>query len=314
MRICLLTEYFYPDQAGGTPQVLSNLSRFWHDEIGDVQLEVITSANLYRGEQTDLPRFDNWNGIRIFRLRTPKSNRPSTLLRLLAGAAFSFATLLKLLRRPKPDVVLVVTNPPTLPLAAKLYSRLRGVPYVYLVHDLYPDVATALGVLPRESRVALAFHAAQRGWLHGAARVVVLGRCMRDYLTEFYELSADKIAVVTNWSDEKRITPRSTDTDFRRAHGLTGFVALYAGGFGQYQNFDAILDAAAILEREGVAATWVFVGEGARKEAIQSRIAAGLSSVRLFPFVPDEAFAGDARTRRGGARRAVEVLQHPRVG
>ncbi len=291
MKVCLLSEYFYPDRAGGTPQVLSNLSRFLRDNYGDVELEVITSTNLYRGAQTKLARFENWGGIRIFRLNTPKSNRPSTLLRLLAGAAFSGATLLKLLRRPRPDVVFVVTNPPTLPLAAKIYGRLRGVPYVYLVHDLYPDVATALGVLPKAGRVARLFHAAQRSWLHGAARVVVLGRCMRDYLSEFYELPPARVEVIPNWSDESLIAPLPKETAFRRAHGLTGFVALYAGGFGQYQNFETILDAAAILQREGAGVTWVFVGEGARREQIEARIAGGLSSVRLLPFVPNGEFS-----------------------
>lgn len=285
MRICLLIEYFHPDDTGGSPTVLSHLARFLKDSYGDVQLDVITSTNWYRGEAAPLARFENWDGVRIFRLKTPRSNRPSTLLRLLAGAAFSGAALLKMLRRSRPDVVLIVTNPPTIPLAAGLYGRLKGVPYVYLVHDLYPDLATALGVLPRQSRVARAFHRLQRGWLHGASRVVVLGRCMRDYLATNYALDADKIEVITNWSDEQAIRVRDKNTRFRAQNDLSGFVVLYAGGFGQYQNFDCILDAAKLLAGEEV--LWVFVGEGARKADIAARIEAeGLSQVRLLPFVP----------------------------
>lgn len=291
MKICLISEYFYPDNAGGTPAVLSHLSRYLKDNVAGVQLDVITSTSLYRGEANSLPRFENWKGIRIFRLQTPKSNRPSTLLRLLAGAAFSFATLLKLLRRSRPDVLFIVTNPPTLPLAVQIYSRLKGVPYIYLIHDLYPDLAVALNVLPREHPVARAFHVAQRSWLHGAGRVVVIGRCMRDYLQSNYGVPADKIEVITNWSDGETIQPRDKDTNFRRVNGLSGFVVLYAGGFGQYQNFDCILDAAKLLNDES-AITWVFVGEGARKNSIGARIEREkLTNVRLLPFVPDAEFA-----------------------
>ncbi|BCM88561.1 hypothetical protein IAD21_00394 [Abditibacteriota bacterium] len=291
MKICLISEYFYPDSAGGTPMVLSHLTRYLQDTAPDIQFDVITSTNLYRGEANSLVRFENWRGIRIFRLQTPKSNRPSTLLRLLAGAAFSFATLLKLLRRSRPDLLFIVTNPPTLPLAAQIYSRLKGVPYVYLVHDLYPDLAVALGVLPREHPIARAFHHAQRGWLHSARRVVVLGRCMRDYLATNYGLPADKIEVITNWSDANAIQPRDKNTEFRQNNGLSGFVVLYAGGFGQYQNFDCILDAAKLLGPDA-GVTWVFVGDGARKNDIAARIdREKLDNVRLLPFVPDAEFA-----------------------
>ncbi len=291
MKICLISEYFYPDSAGGTPTVLSHLARHLKDNFADVQLDVITSTSLYRGEANSLVRFENWRGVHISRLQTPKSNRPSTLLRLLAGAAFSGAVLLKLLRRSRPDLLFIVTNPPTLPLAALVYARLKGVPYVYLVHDLYPDVAVALGVLPREHPIARAFHRFQRGWLHGAGRVVVLGRCMRDYLTTNYDVSADKIEVITNWSDAETIRPRDKNTEFRRKNNLTGLVVLYAGGFGQYQNFDCILDAAKLLGNE-LPVTWVFVGEGARKADIAARIERDkLANVRLLPFVPDTEFA-----------------------
>lgn len=291
MKICLLIEYFHPDNTGGSPTVLSHLARFLKDNYPDVQLDVIASTNLYRSEATTLARFENWDGIRIFRLKTPKSNRPSTLLRLAAGAAFSLAAGLKLLRSSRPDVLFIVTNPPTIPLAARFYGRLKGVPTVYLVHDLYPDLALALGVLPRQSRVARVFSRAQRSWLHGARRVVVIGRCMRDYLRDTYDLPASQIEVITNWSDGNAIQVRDKNTEFRRSNGLAGFVVLYAGGFGQYQNFDCILDAAKEFQAQNLPVTWVFVGEGPRKPDIAARIEnERLANVRLLPFVTDTQF------------------------
>lgn len=292
MKICLITEYFHPDNTGGTPTVLSHLASFLNENYADVRIDVITSTNLYRGEAKDLPRFDNWQGIRIFRLRTPKSNRPSTALRLAAGLAFSGAVFWKLLRRSRPDLLFIVTNPPTLPLAVKAYSRLKRVPYVYLVHDLYPDIAVALQLLPTESRPAHLLRRLQRDWLHGASKVVVLGRCMQDYLAQHYDLPSESVEVITNWSNGDSIQPRGKDTQFRRKNGLSGFVVLYAGGFGQYQNFDCILDAAKLLTKEDGEITFVFVGEGARKEHINMRIEhEKLDNVRLLPFVPDTEFA-----------------------
>ena len=290
MNVLLVSEYFYPDQTGGTGTVVSELARVLHDEEG-VTMSALTSVHLYRGEAPrPLATRDNWKGIRIARLRTPKSNRPSTPLRLAAGLLFTARAFLKLLRLPRPDLLFVVTNPPTVPMAVRLYSRLRRVPYVYLVHDLFPDVAVALSALSKESKLAKLWGAFQRQWLHGAARVIVLGRDMKAHLTRAYGLSPDKIEVITNWSDPTRIVPLPRETRFRAQHGLSGTVVLYAGNFGQYQDFDTLLNAAKLTRDADV--TWVFVGEGAKKEYLTRRIAdEGISNARMFPFVPGDAFA-----------------------
>lgn len=292
MRICLISEYFYPDNAGGTGAVLSNLARYLQDEYPDLQLDVITSRNLYRGEADSLPLHENWDGINICRLQTPKSNRPSAALRLAAGTLFTAAAFRKLALRPRYDLLFVVTSPPMLPMAVRAF-RQRRTPYVYLIHDLYPNVATALGVLSPESTIGRFFGRLQHGWLHGAHKTVVLGSCMRDYLARHYSLPGEKVEVITNWADDKEILSLPKTTRFRQQHQLTGKIVLYAGNFGKYQNFDNILDAAKLLlktpghtQDNAEKITFVFVGDGARKEYLTKRVQEeNISNIRLFPFV-----------------------------
>jgi glycosyltransferase involved in cell wall biosynthesis len=291
MRVCILTEYFYPDCTGGTPAVLSALARRLHDHYPDLELEVITSRNLYRGAANSLSAFEEWDGIPIHRVAAPKSNRPGTVARLAAGALFTTAAFAMLNRRPRYDLVFVGTNPPTAPEAAQWYRFLRGVPYTYLIHDLYPDLALALGLLSRKHPAAQMLTALQRGWLHRARSVVVIGRCMKEYLHRTYGLSPARIEVITNWSDPEAIVPRDTATAFRTRHGLTGTVVLYAGNFGQYQNFDDLLDAAERLQTPHPDLTVVFVGDGARREYLENAIATRkLRNVRMYGFVPEGEF------------------------
>lgn len=115
MRICILSEYFHPDNTGGTPTVLSNLARYLKDQHPDLQIDVLASRNLYRGAGGPLPAYENWDGIKILRLRAPKSNRPSTALRLAAGMVFTLTAFRKLNQRPRYDLLFVVTNPPPCP-------------------------------------------------------------------------------------------------------------------------------------------------------------------------------------------------------
>jgi len=159
-----------------------------------------------------------------------------------------------------------------------------------------------LGVLREGGVAARALRSCQRGWLHGAARVVVLGRCMREHLGAAYGLPADKVAVIPIGSDPDEITPLAReDSAFRREHGLQDdFVVLYSGNFGRYHNFDAILDAAKQLGASAPRVRFVLVGGGAQRERIERRVAdEGIVNVLLLPFVsrrdfPDMLAAADA--------------------
>ena len=289
MRVCIINEYFHPDNTGGTGTVLSNLARELHDTYANVEIDVITSRNQYRSEGKLLPAYENWYGVHIHRLSSPKPGR-STAFRLVANLIFSLLALLLLLRQRRFDVVLVGTAPPTSPIAALLYKRLTGTPYVYITNDLEPDRAVALGVLRENSRFVALLKGLQRRWFREAGRVIVLGRCMNSYLQENYGLSPDKVVTIPIGFDPEQVVPLNKQTRFRALHGLEDFVVLYAGNFGRYHNFDSILDAAIALKDKRI--TFALIGKGAQREHILERIEReNITNVRVFPFVPFKDFA-----------------------
>jgi colanic acid biosynthesis glycosyl transferase WcaI len=288
MKICVLSEYFYPDSTGGTGAVLSSLLRHLKDTYHDLEIEVITSKNLFRGEAQTLARSENWDGIQISRLKTPQPRKKSMRRRLAANLLFTGAAFRALMaRRKKYDLVMVVTAPPTLPAAARLFSRLTGTPYIYLVYDLYLDMALAMNMVQPDSRAVRQMHKVQRNWFHGSSKVVVLGRCMRDFVIGRYSIPPENVEVLPIPANSDQIKPFTGSTEFRTKANLDGFVVLYAGNFAQYQDFDTLLDAASTLkDRKDI--TFIFVGDGAKKEHIVSRVQSEkLSNVQMFPFVPE---------------------------
>jgi colanic acid biosynthesis glycosyl transferase WcaI len=292
MHICIINEYFYPDNAGGTGTVLSDLVRSLRETFSDIEVDVVTSNNLYRQQSVPLPAYEEWNGVRIFRLATPRPNGLSPLLRLGANLLFCLFALTKLMRLGKYDAVLVGTAPPMVAMCAQFLKWLKGTPFVYIVYDLEPDRSVTMKMLSEAHPAARIFRASQKRWLHSAAKVVVLGRCMQERLSKVYSLPLGKIEVIPIGSDPEEISPRSRQSRFREKHGINGFVVLYSGNFGRYHNFDTVLDAAAILAQCKSSITFVLVGEGAQKEHIAQRIAAEkIGSVRMFPFVSKEDYA-----------------------
>lgn len=292
MRICIVNEFFYPDNTGGTGTVLSDLVRSLQEIDRDLEIDVVTSSNLYRQAKAALPSCESWNGVTIHRLKTPHPNFLSTPLRLSANLLFCGYALAKLMTLRPYDVVVVGTAPPMVAMAAQALKRVKGTPFVYIVYDLEPDRSVIMKVLPQNHPVITAFRHAQRRWLQSAAKVVVLGRYMAEHVSHTYSVPLDQIATIPIGSDPAEIVPASKSTRFRAKHGLDGFLVLYAGNFGRYHNFDTILDAALGLKDTHPQINFALVGDGTQKEHIAERIHRdSLCNVKLFDFVAKDDYA-----------------------
>ena len=318
MRICLINEFFYPDDTGGTGNVLSDLTHAIRQAHPDIEIEVVTSRNRYRRTfkpvqgpgrphkpwhgrifrfarpesrgPLPLANRDKWAGIEIFRLGTPHPNNRPLPARMIVNFMFTIAVLLFLLRRRRYDLVLVTTAPPIGAMAASLYRAMTGTPYAYIIYDLEPDLAVRLGVVPKNNPFALAFQMLQKSYLQSAAKVIALGRCMQSHLVSNYRLAPERIEVIPIGYDPASVWPATKETRFRAEHGLNGkFIVLYSGNLGRHHDFDTVLNAAKVLKKKSPDVRFVFVGGGFQEEHVAKRIAdEKIDNAALYPFVAKE--------------------------
>jgi colanic acid biosynthesis glycosyl transferase WcaI len=80
----------------------------------------------------------------------------------------------------KPDVLLVVSPPFPALLAAVINGRLRGVPWVYWMHDLLPDGAVTTGLVDEDSKVMKASRWLERTAYAECDSVAVLSQAFAD--------------------------------------------------------------------------------------------------------------------------------------
>src|SRR5206468_12260208 len=128
------SELFHPEQASTgyfVTKIAEELARAY--DVG-----VITGQPTYASRGQLAPRREQWKGmdiVRVWSTRMDKDRLPLRALNLITLTGSLFAAGMRRIRRG--DVVLFVTNPPTIPFALATACRMRGATPLLLVHDVY---------------------------------------------------------------------------------------------------------------------------------------------------------------------------------
>lgn len=179
------------------------------------------------------------------------------------------------------DIVIAMTDPPFEGLAGALVCKLTRRPFVYNLRDMYPDMAVG-GNIVRPGWKTRIWESLHRKSLRSAARIIVLGEDMRERILA-KGVSSQCITVIRDAVDLPPALPGRDHPVVRQIRGEFRFVLIHAGNIGFYGAWNTLLEAARILQPEGVGL--VFVGEGAMKDSVQAA-ARGCNNIRFMPFRP----------------------------
>jgi glycosyltransferase involved in cell wall biosynthesis len=286
LRLLFINEFFHPENQGGTPAATSRLARGLVDRHS-MSVSVLTRDNAYRDPAIKYPASENWEGVDIHRISAPDWSRYGVAKRFAGNLLFTLGCARAAMRLPRYDMLLVTSAPPTMPIAAILLRFFRRTPYAYLIYDLEPDRTVALGVKEKSALSVRVLRRWQTIWLRKAASVIAIGRCMRQVLIERYQVSPDKVKVVEVGAESGDLPASSKGTAFRKKMGFDGFILLYAGNFGQYHNFDTLLEAAEKLREQEKEFHIVLVGGGHKRQAVETEVERRrLTNITMLPFAP----------------------------
>jgi glycosyltransferase involved in cell wall biosynthesis len=177
-----------------------------------------------------------------------------------------------MLRTTRPDVLLVESTPPLLVVSGAIASAARGVPLVHVIHDLYPDVAEALGTLTASGPLARGLRRLHRWALHRCATVITLGPDMEERVAGSYGVPRETLRVISNWADVDALRVAADEVErLRDQWRLQGRkVVMYSGNLGMAHSFAEIL-AVADRWRSRSDTVFLFVGTGVAAEAVAQR-------------------------------------------
>jgi glycosyltransferase involved in cell wall biosynthesis len=254
------------------------------------RVTVITCApnfpkgKVFDGYRNRLFQRERMDGIEVIRVWTYITANEGFLRRILDYLSFMLSAVLASPAVRDVDVIVGTSPQFFTACAAYVVSRMKGVPYVFELRDLWPESIKAVGAMKNERVLRLLERLEMFLYARSAAVVSVTNSFKRVLVRR--GIDAGKIHVVTNGVDVSQFTPRPKDAELTRALGLEGkFVAGYIGTHGMAHALETLLEAADRLRDSNI--VFLFLGDGARKQVLrQMAEERRLENVRFVDSVP----------------------------
>lgn len=284
MRLLILTQWFDPEPTFKGLLFAKEMAKRGFD------VEVLTGfpnypgGKVYPGYRIKWLQHEVVDEVKITRVPLFPSHGQSKLGRVLNYASFMLSSVIYgLFFMRRPDVIYAYHPPLTVGISASIIARLRRLPFVYDIQDLWPDTLKATGMVGNQSVLRLVSSFCD--FVYGSATAIsVLSPGFKNRLVH-KGVPEQKISVIYNWCDEGAIAhPKKTRAlpDCLKS----GFSLLFAGNIGNAQGLEAVLEAASILENRQCRAQIVFLGDGIALDGLKAAARSKeLANVHFLPKV-----------------------------
>ena len=293
MRILLLHQYFL-EEDGSNGSRWNEMSKMW-TEAGH---EVVVLAGLVQANSSEkLPEYKGkyfvqkrLGEVSIWRCHVSEAYNKSFRGRLWGYFSFMFSSLWAGVFKVKGkfDVVVVTSPPLFVGFSGYVISRLKRIPFVFEVRDLWPESAIDTGVLTNKWIIKISFWFEK--FIYKRAKLInVLTPAFYNTLKTVKKIPEEKLIMIPNASDfgmSAELLQHFDREGFRKQMNMESkFVITYVGAHGVANHLQQVLEAGKALEDTNV--LFLLIGEGMEKERLQQMtLDMKLNNVRFIDSVP----------------------------
>jgi len=290
MNLLIITNHFWPENFRINDLALGLIKR-GHQVTVLSGVPDYPEGRFFPGYGIFKRRQEDYHGIKIRRVPLVPRGQGGKLRLALNGLSFALCgCLLAPMYFPGSfDLILVFeTSPVTVGLPALVLKRLRNIPIMFWVQDLWPESLSATGAVSSRfllGLVGLVVHLIYRG----SDLILAQSRAFFPSIGK-YGGSGEKIVYFPNSAEDFYRPVKVEAKAPERALLPRGFNLMFAGNIGAAQDFETILSAAELLkDRRDL--HWVILGDGRRRAWVEDQVRArGLSgTVHLLGRYPPEA-------------------------
>jgi glycosyltransferase involved in cell wall biosynthesis len=279
VKLLVLSFYYEPDLCAGSFRTTALVAALRERVSVGSQVDVVTTLpNRYSSFSRVAAEFDAEAGLEVRRIRLP-SHRSDMLGQSRAFVRFAREALRHVAGRNYDLVFATSSRLMTAALGAWI-ARGKHAPLYLDIRDLFVDTINEVLPAPAAWPVRALLSRVESWTMRRAARINLVSRGFESYFRKHYGESS--LAWFTNGIDEEFLAAAMPAR--ARTTGDPRTLVLYAGNIGEGQGLHEILPPLALALRER--ARFVVVGDGGRRQALQSALAArGVDNVELRPPV-----------------------------
>ncbi|PCJ67857.1 MAG: glycosyltransferase WbuB [Bacteroidetes bacterium] len=275
MNILLIHQYFLEEGDFGGSR-FNEMTKVWTSQGHEV---TVLAGMMHANGSEKRPEY-KWKyvvekeqgKIKVFRCHVAESYNKNFIGRVFGYLTFMFSCLYAGLFKAKGnyDKILVTSPPLFIGLSGVLISKIKRIPLVFEIRDLWPESAIDSGVLKNSMLIRLAYWA-ERYIYKKASLINVLTPAFRDKLIDSKDISPEKIIYIPNACDfslSDKILANNTKEELKAKMGWEGKrVFTYVGAHGIANHLIQILDAMEQIDDEKI--IFNLIGSGMEKQRLQ---------------------------------------------
>lgn len=272
MRILVVTQYFWPENFRINDLCLE-LTKRGHQVTVLTGVPNYPEGNVLSAFKDNPKEFSNYHGVEVIRVPMVSRGQGSSIRLVMNYLSYAVSAsvigLFKLRKRQFDSIFVFEPSPITVGIPAIVLKKVKKVPIVFWVLDLWPETLQAVGVIKSERVLTLVGRLVS--YIYNQSDLV-LGQSKSFFKgIEKYCKDRSKIKYFPSWSEpifsDSHVLPVDEIGQYEGS-----FKIVFAGNIGEAQDFPSIVKAAECLQQRSAKVKFFIVGDGRMFDWLKSEI------------------------------------------
>ncbi len=275
LKLLVVSQYYYPEPFRIT-EICECLVKMGHSVDVLTSVPNVPAGKFYDGYGWFKYGEKSHNGVNIERVNVIRRGTESSIRLALNCASFAVNSLFylpKLLKNDYDTIFVFNNSPVSKNLPAKVFAKLKKIPYVIWILDIWPESMYFLLGMKENNKDSL-FKKTSRfvsKWLYKSASTILISS--EDFLGKLRSMGLEMpIHYFPNFAEK----PKKTEfvvTREQLGFSSSDFVIGFSGNVGKAQGLEKTIEAAALQNDKAITETpakWLIVGDGPELETLKN--------------------------------------------
>jgi colanic acid biosynthesis glycosyl transferase WcaI len=275
MRVVLISCVFPPEpvtSASTSHSLACELGKRGHDVVVITSYPSRPEGRIFKGFRRHLfSRDERRDDIDVVRCFSTISRRSTTFSRLAENLSFGFCAGLAMVQARRPDVIYANTWPIFAAGIVSWLAKVRGVPIVLSIQDVYPESLISLKKLSPSTGIARLLRQLDASIARFASAIVVISERSEEIYSLDRGIAREKIHRIANWRSPEDQPTVEMAQQRRNLWGIAtdAFLIVFAGNIAAACGIESIISVVSVLGAD-MLTQLVVAGSGSALESCRS--------------------------------------------